>query len=151
MPSLLEPVVRIRCPPEAEARATAALAKAGLTAERSLTWLVVRDADPDAVNEALVAGGAAVRVAVRERIGALVGWLLDHGGQVAGREATLERLVGRVLEEGGLTARWAPQDSASLTQAAAELHERLLATGAAIIDWTTFTDRCCIRRGPPTS
>ncbi|HET9552887.1 MAG TPA: hypothetical protein VFP50_07955 [Anaeromyxobacteraceae bacterium] len=143
---LVEPVVRIRCSPEEEARARAALARAGLEPERSLLHLVVRDADPDAVNEALAAGGAAVRVAVRERIGALLGWLLDHGGRTEGHEAALERLVRRVIDDGGLGARYAPRDAPGLREAAAALHERLLATGGGPIGWREFVERCCVRR-----
>lgn len=143
----LEPVVRIRCTPEQEPRARAALAARGLAAERSLTWLVVRDASPDEVNEALAAGGAATRVAVRERLGALLGWLLDHGGRVEGREAALERQVARVLEEGGLTARYAPRDAAALREAAAGLHERLLATGAGLVPWKDFVEACLVETG----
>lgn len=142
----LEPVVRIRCAPEQEARTRAALQAAGLEAERSLTWLVVRGACPDAVNEALAAGGAPARVAVRERLGALLGWLLDHGGRVEGHEAALERQVRRVLEEGGLTGRYAPRDAAALAAAAAALHERLLASGAALVPWGDFVAACCVER-----
>ncbi len=144
--TLVEPVVRIRCPIEEEARTRAALARKGFEPERSLTWLVVREADPDAVNEALAAGGAATRVAVRERLGALLGWLLDHGGRVEGHQAALERLVRKVLEEGGLTGRYAPRDEAALGRAAAALHERLLATGAALVPWGDFVEACCERR-----
>ena len=152
----IEPVVRIRCTPEAEARARKALAARGLAAERSLTWLVVRDADPDAVNEALAAGGAEVRAVVRERIGALLGWLIDHEGRAAEHEAALERLVRRVLDEGGLSARYAPRDAAALKAAAAALHERLMATGAGLVPWPEFLAACCVSRaaaptpaGPP--
>lgn len=145
---LLEPVVRIRCSPEEEARARAALERAGYAPERSLLHLVVRDADPDAVNEALAAGGAAVRVAVRERLGALLGWLLDHGGRTEGHEAALERLVRRVIEDGGLGTRWAPRDEAGLREAAAALHEHLLATGGGPVTWRDFVERCCVARGP---
>jgi len=133
-------VVRIRCTPEDEGRVRQALAARGLLAERSLTWLVVRDADPDAVNDALVAGGAGPRTAVRERIGALLGWLLDHGGVAAGHEVALERLVRRVLDEGGLAARYAPRDPAALVAAAAAEHERLMATGAALLTWAGFLE-----------
>ncbi len=142
----LEPVVRIRCAPEQEARTRAALLAAGLEAERSLTWLVVRGACPDAVNEALAACGAPARVAVRERLGALLGWLLDHGGRVEGHEAALERQVLRVLEEGGLAGRYAPRDPAALAAAAAALHERLLASGAALVPWGDFVEACCVER-----
>src|SRR5689334_11766258 len=88
-----EPQVRIRCTPEDEARARTSLARAGLEAERVLTWLVVRDAEPDQVNEALVAGGATVRTVVRERIGHLVGWLLDRQGALDGRGVNVQTLV----------------------------------------------------------
>jgi hypothetical protein len=142
----LEPLVRIRCTPEQEARARSALEAAGLRAERSLTWLVVREADPDAVNEALAAGGAAVRAAVRERLGALLGWLIDHGGRVEEHGAALERLVRRVLEEGGLTARYEPRGGDELRAAAAALHERLMASGAALVPWADFVEQCCRRR-----
>jgi hypothetical protein len=136
--SPLEPVVRLRCTVEQEPRARQALAARGFEAERSLTFLVVRQADPDAVNEALVAGGAAPRTVVRERIGALLGWLLDHGGAAAGHEAALERLVRRVLDDGGLSARYAPREPAALMAAAATEHERLMASGAARLSWEEF-------------
>lgn len=144
----IEPAVRIRCPPEAEARCRAALARAGLAAERSLDWLVVRDAPPDAVNEALAAGGAGPRVAVRVRIGQLLGWLLDHGGEVRGRGAALAGLVGRVLEDGGLAARYRPRPEPALLAAAAGLHEHLLATGAAFVPWDRFVEAFCEERPP---
>jgi hypothetical protein len=141
-----EPVVRIRCEVEAEARVRAALSAAGLEAERSLLHLVVRDADPDAVNAALAAGGAPARAVVRERLAALLGWLIDHQGRVVGREAQLERLVRRVVEEGGLGARYRPREAAALAQAAAEVHEHLLETGAARVPWGWFVARCLAPR-----
>jgi hypothetical protein len=140
---LVEPVVRIRCAPEDEARTRAALSRAGLAAERSLLHLVVRDADPDVVDEALASGGARSRTVVRERIVALLGWLLDHAGQVAGREAAMQRLVERVVEEGGLAARHAARPAAELREQVAGLHERLLATGAAFVPWRDFVATCC--------
>jgi len=141
-------VVRIRCPPEQEARCLSALERGGFRGERSLTWVVVRDAAPDAVNEALVAGGAAVRVAARQRLGVLVGWLLDHGGRLEGRGVNLETLVGRALEDAGLGARYRPRPVAELLGAAAAEHERLLATGAAMLRWDEFVERFCLERGP---
>jgi hypothetical protein len=141
-----EPVVRIRCPPEDEARCVAALAKAGLTAERSLTWLVVRDASPDTVNDALAAGGADPRTVVRMRIGQLVGWLLDRQGAIQGRGANLTALVSRVIEEGGLAARYRPRPEPALLAAAAELYEHLLATGAGFVSWDRFVEWCCEQR-----
>ncbi len=143
-----EPVVRIRCGPEEEARCRAALGRAGFEAERSLTWLVVRDAPPDAVNEALVAGGAAPRAAVRVRIGQLVGWLLDKRGELAGRGVNVAALVGRVLEEGGLAARYRPRPEPRLLEAAAALHEHLLATGAGFVSWDRFVEAFCEAREP---
>lgn len=141
-----EPVVRIRCAPEEEARCLAALSRAGLAAERSLGWLVVRDALPDAVNEALAAGGAAPRTVVRVRIGQLVGWLLDREGRLAGRGANLTALVSRVLEEGGLAARYRPRAEAALLAAAAEVHEHLMATGAGLVTWDDFVEAFCEER-----
>ncbi len=143
-----EPVVRVRCPPEQEARAREALARAGWSPERSLTWLVVRDAAPDAVNEALVAGGAGVRVAVRERIGQLVGWLLDRGGRLEGRGVNVETLVKRVLEDGGLTARYVPRPVPELLGEAAAAYEELMATGAGQLGWDRFVERFCVERPP---
>jgi hypothetical protein len=140
-----EPVVRIRCPPEDEARTIEVLARAGFAAERSLTWLVVRDAAPDAVNDALAAGGAAPRVAVRQRIGQLVGWVLDRQGRLEGKAVNVEALVRRVLEDGGLTARYRPRPSPELLQAARTLHEHLLATGAAMLAWDRFVQLFCDR------
>jgi hypothetical protein len=141
-----EPIVRIRCTPEDEPRCRAALARAGFEAERSLTWLVVRDAPPDAVNEALATGGARPRTAVRVRIGQLLGWLLDHEGRVAGRGANLTALVSRVIEEGGLAARYQPRAEPALLAAAAEAYEHLMATGAAFLPWDRFVALFCDER-----
>ncbi len=141
-------MVRIRCPADEEARCLAALSRAGLQGERSLTWVVVRDAAPDAVNEALVAGGAGVRVASRARIGQLIGWLLDHGGKVEGRGANVEALVSRVLEDAGAAARYRPRPVPELLAAAAAEHERLLSSGAALLRWDDFVDRFCAPRAP---
>jgi hypothetical protein len=143
VPGTKEPVVRIRCTPEEEARVRAALSRAGLAAERSLTWLVVRDADPDAVNEALAAGGAEPRVAVRIRIGQLVGWLVDRQGQLQGRGANMQALVSRVLEEGGLAARYRPKPAVALLAGAAVLYEQLMATGAGLVTWERFLELFC--------
>jgi hypothetical protein len=141
-----EPVVRIRCEPEDEARCRAALAREGFEAERSLQWLVVRDASPDAVNEALVAGGALPRVAVRARIGQLIGWVIDREGKLANRGVNVAALVSRVLEDGGLAARYRPRSEPELLGAAAALHEHLLATGAGFFSWDRFVDEFCEER-----
>jgi len=143
MADRIEPLVRIRCSPEREARCLEALARAGLKGERSLTWVVVRDAAPDAVNESLVAGGADVRVAARERLGQLVGWLLDRAGRLEGKGVNVEALVSRVLEDAGLCGRYRPRPRAALLDAAAAEHERLLATGAAMLRWDDFVERFC--------
>jgi hypothetical protein len=143
-----EPVVRIRCEPEDEARARAALARAGLQAERSLQWLVVRDASPDVVNEALVAGGAAPRAAVRVRIGQLLGWLLDKEGRLEGRGVNVAALVSRVLDDGGLASRYRPRAEPQLLAAAAALHEHLVATGAGFVSWDRFVADFCDERVP---
>jgi hypothetical protein len=142
----IEPVVRIRCPPEEEARCLAALARAGFQGERVLTWVVVRDAPPDAVNEALVAGGAGVRVAARERLGKLVGWLLDRAGKLDGKAVNLEALVSRTLEDAGLAARYRPRPGPELVAAAGAEHERLLSTGAALLAWDDFIERFCVAK-----
>jgi hypothetical protein len=141
-------VVRIRGADGDEARVRAALARAGLEAEPSLTWLVVRDASPDAVNEALAAGGAASRVAIRERIGKLVGWVLDRRGDFTGRAVNLRTLVVRVLEDGGLAARYAPRDEAALLAGAVALHAHLMATGAGFVSWERFLELFCAPRAP---
>jgi hypothetical protein len=146
-----EPVVRIRCAPEEEARCLAALSRAGFQGERSLTWIVVRDAPPDAVNEALVAGGAGVRVASRQRLGQLIGWLIDRGGKLEGRGVNVETLVKRVLEDGGLTARYAPRPIPALLEAAAAERERLMATGAGLLEWDAFVERFCLERAPASA
>ncbi len=146
MPSRAEPVVRIRCAPEDEARCRAALERAGFAAERSLQWLVVRDASQDLVNEALVAGGARPRAAVRVRIGQLLGWLLDKQGKLEGRGANVAALVSRVIEEGGLAARYRPRPEADLLAAAAALHEHLLASGEGFVAWERFVADFCEER-----
>ncbi len=138
-----EPVVRIRCPPESEARCVAVLTRAGFAPERSLTWLLVRDASPDAVNDALAAGGAEPRTAVRARIGQLVGWLLDRQGALERRGANVTALVSRVLEEGGLSARYRPRPEPALLAAAAEVYEHLMATGAGFVSWDRFVELFC--------
>lgn len=138
-----EPLVRIRCDPDEEARCRAALARAGFEAERSLTWLVVRDASPDAVNEALAAGGARPRVAVRQRIGQLIGWLLDREGKLEGRGVNVQALVRRVLEEGGLAERYRPKPLPALLAGAAVLHGELVATAAGIVPWDRFVELFC--------
>lgn len=140
-------MVRIRCDAEEEARCRAALSRAGFEAERSLTWLVVRDASPDAVNEALAAGGAAPRTAVRVRIGQLLGWLLDREGKLEGRGVNVKALVSRVLEEGGLADRYRPRPEPALLDAAKEAYEHLLATGAAFYPWDRFVEAFCEERG----
>jgi hypothetical protein len=139
-----EPLVRIRCPtPEEEARARAVLEAAGWRPERSLTWLVVREADPDAVNEALVEGGAAARVAAREQMGKLLGWLLDRQGDLRGREVNVRNLCARVLSEAGLAGRHALKEEAALVEAARALTEQLLATGAGFVSWERFLALFC--------
>lgn len=143
MADRIEPVVRIRCPPDREARCLAALERAGFRGERSRIWVVVRDAAPEAVNEALVGGGAEVRVAARERIGQLLGWLLDRAGRLEGKGVNLVTLVSRVLEDAGLSARYQPRSAAELLVAAAGERERLLATGAAMLRWDELVERFC--------
>jgi hypothetical protein len=55
----------------------------------------------------------------------------------------LETLVGRVLEDAGLKARYRPRPVSELLEAAAAEHERLLATGAAMLRWDEFVERFC--------
>ncbi len=141
---MVEPLVRIRCPsPEEEARARAVLEAAGLRPERSLTWLAVREADPDAVNEVLVEGGAVARVAAREQLGKLLGWLLDRQGDLAGREVNVRNLCARVLSEAGLAGHHALKEETALVEAARALHEQLLATGAGFVSWERFLSLFC--------
>jgi hypothetical protein len=140
-----EPVVRIRPAGEGdEARCLRALEARSLAAEASLTWLVVRDASPDDVNDALVDGGAHGRVVVRERIGQLVGWLLDRQGALEGRARNVRSLVERTLSDGGLAARYAAKDDGALLAAATALYERLLAEGAPFVGWDAFVDAFCV-------
>jgi hypothetical protein len=141
------PVVRIRCPAEHEARTSQVLARAGFQAERSLTWLVVRDADPDAVNLALAAGGAVPRAAVRERIGQLVGWLIDRQGALDGRAANVEALAKKVLDDAGMAAVLRPRSPEALLAAARELHEELMASGAGFVSWERFAGAFCEAKG----
>ena len=137
----IEPVVRIRCKgPEDEARCRRALAAAGLTLESSLTWLVARAADPDEVNRLLVSSGALGRVAVREAIGKLVGWLIDRQGAVADRARNVKALVERVLADGGVAQRYAVRRDPELTASAQRLYERLMAEGAPFVTWEEFLD-----------
>jgi hypothetical protein len=139
-----EPVVRIRCPsPEDEARCRAVLEKAGLAPESQLTWLAVRDADPDRVNDLLVAGGTLGRVAAREQIGKLVGFVLDHGPALAGRAGSLRANVARVLSAAGLQARWTPRPEEEMGAAGAALHAYLMETRGGFVSWERFTALFC--------
>lgn len=143
-----EPVVRIRTPtPEDAARCRAALASAGLAAEESLTWLLVRDGSPDAVNEILVAGGALGRTVGREQVGKLVGFLIDHGADLGTKGPQLGQLVRRTLSDTGLSGRYAPRPEPALVEAARALHERLMATAGGFVSWDEFVAGFCEVRG----
>jgi hypothetical protein len=142
-----EPIVRLRCrTPEEEARCRGILSAAGYEPETALTWLFVRDASPDAVNETLVAGGAFARVAVREQIARLVAYLIDRQGRLEDRGMNLRNLAGRVLEEGGLTGRWGLKDDGSLVSAAQALYEHLMATAASFVTWERFLELFCLAK-----
>jgi len=144
-----EPVVRIRSPsPEDEARCRALLEKAGLAPESQLTWLAVRDADPDRVNDLLVEGGAIGRVAAREQIGKLIGFVIDHGPGLEARAGSLRSNVARVLSTAGLGARWAPRPEEEMGQAGAALHEYLMETRGGFVSWERFTGLFCRPAGP---
>ena len=144
-----EPVVRIRSPsPEDEARCRALLEKAGLAPESQLTWLAVRDADPDRVNDLLVEGGAVGRVAAREQIGKLIGFVIDHGPGLEARAGSLRSNVARVLSTAGLGARWAPRPEEEMGQAGAALHEFLMETRGGFVSWERFTGLFCRPAGP---
>lgn len=146
---VVEAVVRIRCPSPADAeRCRAVLRGAGYAPEDSLTWLVVRNAHPDAVNAALVEGGALGRVVIREQIGKLVGWLLDRQGDLAGRSRNVKSLVERVVGDAGLKERYVPREEEVLLAAAGEVYERLMATGASMLTWDEFVERFLLQRSP---
>jgi hypothetical protein len=83
---------------------------------------------------------------VRVRIGQLLGWLLDREGRLAGRGANLTALVSRVIEEGGLGARYRPRPEPALVAAAAETWEHLMDTGAAFLPWDRFVALFCEER-----
>ena len=139
-----EPVVRIRCPaPQDEARCRALLERAGLAPESHLTWLAVRDADPDRVNDLLVQGGALGRVAAREQIGKLIGLVIDHGPVLDARAASLRATVARVLTTSGLGARWAARPEGEMGAAGAALHEYLMETRGGFVSWERFTGLFC--------
>jgi hypothetical protein len=142
-----EPVVRIRfASPDDEVRCRKSLAAAGFAPEASLTWLVVRDADPDEVNGALVAGGALGRVVAREAVAKLVGWLIDREGALEGRSRNVKALVERVLSDAGLAQRYAPLPEPDLLAPAAALYEDLMARGAPFLPWDRFLELFCVER-----
>jgi hypothetical protein len=142
-----EPRVRIRCPsPEDAERARRLVRAAGHEPEDRPGGLEVRDADPDAVNDLLVDGGARGRAVAREEVGKLLGWLVDRQGDLAGRGTTLRQLVARALDEAGLADRYLPRSEGELLAAAAALHERLLATGGAFVPWERFVSDLCVER-----
>ncbi len=139
-----EPIVRIRCPsPEDEVRCRTLLAKAGLVPESQLTWLAVRDADPDRVNDLLVAGGAVGRVAAREQIGKLIGFVIDHGPLLDARAGSLRATVVRVVGTAGLGARWTPRPEEEMGKAGAALHEYLMESRGGFVSWERFTALFC--------
>jgi hypothetical protein len=141
-----EPLVRIRFPsPEDEARCRAVLGKAGLAPEAQLTWLAVRDEDPDRVNDLLVEGGALGRVVVREQIGKLIGFVIDHGPRLDDRAGSLLANVTRVLTSGGLSSRWSPRPESEMGAAGSALHEYLMATRGGFVSWGQFTGLFCRR------
>jgi hypothetical protein len=145
----LEPVVRIRTiGPEDEARCRAILEKAGLAPEAQLTWLAVRDADPDRVNDLLVEGGALGRVAAREEIGKLIGFVIDHGPGLDARAGSLRANVSRVLATAGLGARWAARPEEEMGAAGALLHEYLMESRGGFVSWERFTGLFCRAAGP---
>jgi hypothetical protein len=145
-----EPVVRIRPPtPDDAARCRRVLEAAGLAPEDSLTWLVVRERDPDEVNAVLVAGGALGRVAAREAIAKMVGWLIDRQGALAGRERNVKALVDRVLSDAGLTQRYAARPEPALLAPAQALYEVIMAEGAPFLPWERFLEMFCVERPPP--
>jgi hypothetical protein len=111
---------------------------AGSSPETSLTWLVVRDADPDEVNRLLVRAGALGRVVVREAIGKLIGWLIDRQGALAGRGRNVKSLVERVLSDGGVAGRYAPRSEEECLASAQALHARIMAEGAPFLSWGDF-------------
>jgi hypothetical protein len=143
-----EPLVRIHSPsPEDEVRCRAVLEKAGLAPEAQLTWIAVRGEDPDRVNEILVEGGALGRVVVREQIGKLIGFVIDHGPALGGRAGSLRANVTRVLSAAGLSSRWAPRPEGEMGAAGAALHEFLMQTRGGFVSWERFTGLFC-RREP---
>jgi hypothetical protein len=145
-----ESVVRIRTPtPDDGARCRRILETAGLVPEQSLTWIVVRDRDPDEVNALLVAGGALGRVAAREGIAKLVGWLIDRQGALEGRERNVKALVERVLSDAGLAQRYAPKPEPALRVPATALYEELMAEGAPFLPWERFLEMFCEERAAP--
>jgi hypothetical protein len=142
-----EPVVRIRPADAKDAlRCRAALEPDGFRAEESLQLLVVRDADPDLVNDALVRGGARGRVVVREKIGLFLGWLVDRQGALEGRARNVRSLVDRVLQDGGLSGRYAPKGDEALLAAAAAWWRVMCAEGAPFLPWPEFVARFCDER-----
>jgi len=141
-----EPLVRIHSPsPEDEVRCRAVLVKAGLAPEAQLTWIVVRGEDPDHVNDLLVEGGALGRVVVREQIGKLIGFVIDHGPALDGRAGSLRANVTRVLSTGGLSGQWSARPEGEMGGAGAALHEYLMATRGGFVSWERFTALFCRR------
>jgi hypothetical protein len=51
--------------------------------------------------------------------------------------------VKRVLEDGGLVARYRPRPAPALLAGAAAVYEHLLATGAAFVSWDRFVEIFC--------
>ena len=149
MTSAREPAVRIRCPsPDDEARCRRILGAAGLAPETSLTWLIVRDAHPDAVNRLLVEGGAHGRTVVRESIGKLIGWLIDRQGALDGRARNVRSLVERTLADGGYAGRYAAaREDAALVAAAEALYRQLMSEGAPFLSWGRFLELFCVEKG----
>jgi hypothetical protein len=138
-----EPTVRIRCPQADAARCRSLLAAAGLSGEGWPGGLAVREAEPDAVNEILVRGGAQGRAVAREQVGRLVGFVLDRQGELSARGPALRQIVRRALAEAGLESRYRPRGEPALCAAAGALLEHLLATGGGFVPWDRFVEEFC--------
>jgi hypothetical protein len=94
-----------------------------------------------------VAGGAHGRVAAREAIGKLIGWLIDRQGALQGRSRNVKSLVERVVGDAGLAARYAPRPEEELLVAAAALYRQLMADTAPFVSWDWFLELFCVERG----
>jgi hypothetical protein len=85
---------------------------------------------------------------VREQLGKLVGFVLDHGPELGARAGSLRANVARLLSTAGLASRWTPVPEGEVAAAGAALHGYLMETRGGFVSWERFTRLFCRSASP---